>query len=715
MPEGQIEIGGRPIVLDARPDRLDLRDLPYHPAVRPLAPRSPADADFAAELGAYVAARLILDQGSDGACTGFGLAAVVNYLLWRRPRSEGEDATAKAERVSTRMLYHLARFYDEWPGEDYDGSSCRGALKGWHKHGVCSEAKWPYDPQRFVAPADDWDVDAVRRPLGVYYRIDRASVVDMQAAIAETGAIYVSAAVHGGWNVAIGRGAPGGHDALPRIAFRSEPEGGHAFALVGYNEWGFVVQNSWGTKWGAKGFAVLTYEDWVAHGSDAWAVALGAPVAHTLVGSGRGKTLLRAPRHFVTGRVPVPQTGGLPGWLGGHDPLAAKPNAWMEAKAYEHTLVTGNDGIIVNHLADAADAAAAAERIALASPKAWLRRQPRGQRRIAIYAHGGLNDKQESIKRIRVLGPYFEGNGIYPVFVTWQTGWLDTFGNLLADEAVKLFGGPLPQRGLPAAFVEATDRMLEGVCRNLVVRPLWAEMKENAGLAIEAGRGVAVLGAHLRTLASELAGDLAIHLVAHSAGAYVVGRLLADLGLHGVHAASCTLYAPACDLAFAQSHFAAAIDGGTLARERFFVHLLSDAIELDDAVGPYRKSLLYLVSRALERQHKTPLLGLAKAFDPACLGKGSWHEDWEDDADLWQRWFWAAGTPMGGFADSGVPPPGGGLSILADRSVSTGPRSIPAVHGSFDNDVAVVTQSLNRMLDLPAGVSLTMPVVDLDY
>ena len=39
----------------------------------------------------------------------------------------------------------MARRYDEWPGEDYTGSSARGAMKGWHKHGVCAEAEWRYE------------------------------------------------------------------------------------------------------------------------------------------------------------------------------------------------------------------------------------------------------------------------------------------------------------------------------------------------------------------------------------------------------------------------------------------------------------------------------------------------------------------------------------------------------------------------------------------
>ena len=48
----------------------------------------------------------ILDQGREGACTGFGLATVVNYLL-RTP------AISDNTLVSARMLYEMAKRYDE--------------------------------------------------------------------------------------------------------------------------------------------------------------------------------------------------------------------------------------------------------------------------------------------------------------------------------------------------------------------------------------------------------------------------------------------------------------------------------------------------------------------------------------------------------------------------------------------------------------------------
>ena len=118
---------------DARPDNADFRDLLYQPPLVNVPSERPINTWLRRDVP-------VLDQGREGACTGFGLAATINYLLWRKAYFEGGSAV----RVSPRMLYQLARIYDEWPGEDYDGSSCRGAMKGWHRHGVCSEALWPY-------------------------------------------------------------------------------------------------------------------------------------------------------------------------------------------------------------------------------------------------------------------------------------------------------------------------------------------------------------------------------------------------------------------------------------------------------------------------------------------------------------------------------------------------------------------------------------------
>ena len=59
--------------LDVVKDPLDLRDLKYEGSL--------------IELPRWIDNRrkvpFVLDQGNEGACTGFGLAAVVNYLMHR--------------------------------------------------------------------------------------------------------------------------------------------------------------------------------------------------------------------------------------------------------------------------------------------------------------------------------------------------------------------------------------------------------------------------------------------------------------------------------------------------------------------------------------------------------------------------------------------------------------------------------------------------------
>ena len=112
--------------LTARRDTLDFRDRMFETSLVEVPTHIPL-ADFLAWHTP------VLDQGEEGACTGFGLATVANYLLQRR------KVTPDKVPVSARMLYQMARRYDEWPGENYSGSSARGAMKGWQKHGVCTE------------------------------------------------------------------------------------------------------------------------------------------------------------------------------------------------------------------------------------------------------------------------------------------------------------------------------------------------------------------------------------------------------------------------------------------------------------------------------------------------------------------------------------------------------------------------------------------------
>ena len=200
----------------------------------------------------------VLDQGQTNACTGFALASVV-YQLQHSAKRKHMDCC-----VSPFMLYSMARRYDEFPGDPNvdTGSSLRGAMKGWYKHGACSDRLWATEKMptaQVTKSADDWWLDAVQRPLGAYYRVDTRSVTDMHVALNEIGILYASAVCHSGWDDGSSKASQTkrGYWTIPRR--KAGPgDGGHAFAIVGYNQDGFIVHNSWGTGWGTKGHAVLS-------------------------------------------------------------------------------------------------------------------------------------------------------------------------------------------------------------------------------------------------------------------------------------------------------------------------------------------------------------------------------------------------------------------------------------------------------------------------
>lgn len=720
--------------LDARPDRLDLRDLVYRSPLRSLPARWPLDADLKRLLPAYVKAGRILNQGNEGACTGFGLACVTNYLYWLRhldtPRAR------LPEPVSPRMFYELARLYDEWPGQDYEGSSCRGALKGWHKHGVCSLQHWPYPIDKrgngvFERPAAGWDEDATRRPLGVYYRVDKRSIVDMQAAIYEIGAIYVSADVHDGWTVDV-TAAPSSHAQLPRIQRMAQKTGGHAFALVGFNERGFVVQNSWGTEWGASGFAILSYEDWITNGTDAWAVALGVPqdlsdIKPTPAPAGKSSKSAKAGRAAAGGFRTMAGRGLAdvgPTLRDEDNPrddpwpidhvFAHKPYQPLRTdEAYTHTLVSGNDGQLMatDFTRARHDREGLAREIIVERPAAWFKASKGKTVKLAIYAHGGLNSEVGAIQRIRVLAPYFLANGIYPLFFTWKTGPGETLKDMLEDLKHRVVDSADASAGwldrMRESAGEAKDRAIEAVGRQFA-RGIWSEMRENAEGGATADHVLDLAARMLRELRDGLAKSgktLELHLAGHSAGSILIGHLLSRLGgANAVQASSCELYAAACSSGFAVQHYGAAQEAGVLSLDTLRLHVLTDANERCDGLPDarrdiYGKSLLYLVSRALDDVRKQPLLGMERALmkpDPA-WNDDQWTGSPNADVAAWLK-LWPAGALLNRITAPKV------------RITKAGDQ-IDAGHGSFDNNIDVLTGTLERI----RGDKLVAPMEWLDY
>lgn len=664
----------RRTALNVKRDATDLRDRLYMPPPRSLPQIFPADDDLRQYMGAYIRAGLILDQGREGACTGFGLACVINYLRW-----QAAGRPIKLESASPRMLYKFARQYDEYEGENYEGSSCRGALKGWYHNGVCLESKWPYNTGENSLPVPGWDIDAAEHTLGVYYRINPQDITDLQTALQEVGAIFVSCYTHKGWDeVTMGEVLPDSHAGLPVIGYDGQPSrsGGHAFALVGFNRRGFVLQNSWGEKWGAGGFAVISYRDWLAHAMDVWVASMGVPgviAGRLAAGSYKAAIAVSA---------------------------AISENWWNEELAYQHSIVLGNNGLVKRF--DRLDAVSRTlQNQACVMPDSWFRQSSHAKKRLVLYAHGGLDSEKNAIRRAQAMGRYFLGNGCYPLFLIWKTGLFESIGYILAD---KISAGLAGRVGGFGDWVsdKIADPVIEKIIGRPFARPIWSEMKENAELASESGRGGDLLIEALHSLAGSWGKNFELHLIGHSAGAVILGRLLSRLAQKDLINSVITvhLYAPACTVAFANRYYA------TQARimKRLYLDILSDARERDDNVAQiYRKSLLYLVANALEADARTPILGLANVFNSNYFGWDGSSKTAETLAN------WRSAIQNSKLQKR--------LAIHNEEKILTRREDgggLPqkwenASHGNFDNNIEIITKTLERII----GAPLALPVDDL--
>ncbi|MCB2251587.1 C1 family peptidase [Pseudomonas chlororaphis] len=642
-------------VLNVRPDGLDFRDSMYVPTL--------VEVPVRRELSDYRKAQVpVLDQRHENACTGYGLATVAHYLLrTRRYQFDNTD-------VSPHMLYELARRYDEWAGEVDEGSSCRGAMKGWYKHGVCPALKWPAGNQ-VTTLTEALAEEAAQRPLGAYFRVNHTDIVAMHSAIAEVGVLYASATVHDGWYAVAADG---------RIQPSANVLGGHAFAIVAYDQDGFWLQNSWGETWGHGGFAHLRYDDWLVNGADAWVARLGAPIS------------LRAPlQTSAPAKV-----------------LTASSSSETLREIRPHVISLGNDGAF-NPRGDLATTAASVQEIfEVDFPRitaGW------GKKRIVVYAHGGLVTQAGAIETVAGYRAAMLPAECYPLAFVWKTDYWSTLGNMLADAA---------RRRRSEGVLDATkdfmldrlDDALEPIARLLTGKAEWDEMKENGLRAtVSAAGGARVVAKALARLAAQDP-SVEIHLVGHSAGSillaplvqYLVGKGAIDSGplagsqLKGLETkiASCHLWAPACTVKLFRESYLAPIRDKRI--EKFGLFTLTDQAERDDHCAHiYNKSLLYLVGDAFEDRVRIPLI---RPEGEPILGMARFVASEVDLAQLFGS---------GSNADW----------VRAPNDLPMGHRNASAArhHGDFDNDEATIRATLERIRGQGAArhaLALPQPVAE---
>jgi hypothetical protein len=601
--------------LNAVPDSPDIRDRMYEPALIQLK----------SKLDPKPESLTILDQGQEGACTGFGLAAVINFLNKER----GKDF-----RSSPRMLYEMAKRHDEWPGEGYDGSSCRGAIRGWYNMGVCSERDWQYEVGDDSTLTIDRAKTARANTIGAYYRL-RPNIVDFHAALNEAGILYVSASVHSGW----WKSSLKDNNGAKEIPYDNhEMQGGHAFSIIGYNERGFWVQNSWGHSWGKDGIALWLYEDWQDNVKDAWVVRLALPTPQ----------IWQRP---LTSDV---------GQAGDREGLFRAPNRSQIAGHFVH-LDDGDFHKNGRYWSNREDVQQTANFL----------KTTRKYQHVLLYAHGGLNDVSASAKRISAMKEVFKANGIYPYHFMYDTGLMEE----IKDIVLRKKSGA---ESRIAGFSDWWDKRVEKLTRK-PGRALWREMKRGATKPFDNDQA----GAHV---VADLVGAIAsndgldIHLAGHSTGAILMANLLQcaeSVFTDGLTVSSLSLLAPACTIKLFENHYRPYLAGDLAVKvNNAAVYNLSKKLEKDDTVAHvYRKSLLYLVSRAFEENPVAPILGMKKYSDAIQ----------EENLEF----------------------------VYSQGQTDNKARTTSESHGGFDNDPATMNDMLSRILDETPSRPFTKE--DLDY
>jgi hypothetical protein len=646
---GLITVGGHPVQARALPDVFDQRDLSYRPMLQML----PQSVD-----GRAVNDRFVMTQKGES-CTGHAVAAMINAV-----QAKAGDKV----HVSPYMLYALGRRYDEFPGSADAGSSLRGVLKGWYYHGVLPDRDWPKSPRRAGPDIDNDTALAERafdRPLGAFYRVNAFRLDDMQSAINELNGIVASAAIHDGWRAP--EKIPHDDRKFSYVIKRSpgsENIGGHAFGIVGYNDVGFLVQNSWGKNWGKGGFATLTYDDWLESAYDVW---VARPGVRSNV-STRNRNKITVVSGTAIGQSPGPDVPALAPYV----------------------VNLGNDGHLSSSgrfISTTGQVEKVFTRMAAFHEQWRLQDQTPG---IVIYAHGGLDGEDTGLGIAQAQRNWWLNNHLYPISFVWETGASET----LMDQIKDLVRDKLPFGGLLDGVVEQFDRLVERAVQSSL-RWAWAQMKQNAVAASQKDSATAAIdwskaldpavNAQASTLpgaslvVSRLAKFMAetpgakadVHLVGHSAGSIFLGAMLDRLADAKIPVKSLTYLAPAIRtdefLKSVQPHLGKNV-------EQFTSFAMSDALELaDNCGGVYHKSLLYLVSRAFEPEvgeHPVPIVGM-------------------------QRY---ATTKVSGTTYADAVASVGGSLVWSPSQTPTISRSLAHSHGGFDNDSATMTSVMLRVL-----------------
>ena len=191
----------------------------------------------------------VYDQGSLGSCTANAIGAAIQF--------ERRKQQLKPDFAPSRLfIYYNERVMEHSVNSDA-GAQIRDGIKCVAKQGDCPEPEWPYLIARFAEkPGAKCFKDAIKYKAVQYQRVPQV-LNQMKGCLASGYPFVFGFSVYTEFE----------SDTVAKTGELNMPGtgekllGGHAVLAVGYddNTQRFIVRNSWGNKWGKKGYFTMPY------------------------------------------------------------------------------------------------------------------------------------------------------------------------------------------------------------------------------------------------------------------------------------------------------------------------------------------------------------------------------------------------------------------------------------------------------------------------
>lgn len=175
------------------------------------------------------------NQGKRGTCAAFSAACIKEF-------QEKLDVNY-SDYMSPESVYFYRR------NQDSQGMHARDVMKILYNHGIAPEKYFPYNPSGEPDEVPEMAKSVMENfVIRHYARIK--TLHGVKKALRYYGPLLICVPVY--------RNSP----TIWKPRYKGDKlRGGHAMVIVGYNQEGLIIRNSWGSHWNGDGNVIMPYQD----------------------------------------------------------------------------------------------------------------------------------------------------------------------------------------------------------------------------------------------------------------------------------------------------------------------------------------------------------------------------------------------------------------------------------------------------------------------